>query len=148
MSHRPSFPIPGSDNDFYTETFSASGDAIIIDTGTTYPARPSAEMLAKFDQHAADGYHLDCVICQSDPRTAMELRSNVISRALKDSDWMDAEQRESLWQELDEIHAWLQKDNQPADLGVRVTIVGGEVVELDAHLESAYDDRNGDGYDF
>jgi hypothetical protein len=48
----------------------------------------------------------------ADPRTAMELRSNDISRALKDSDWMDAEQLESLWQELDEIHTWLQKDDQ------------------------------------
>lgn len=41
--------------------------------------------------------------------------------------------------------------DQPHDpeLGTRVIVSGGEMLELpDAHLESAYDDRNGDGYDF
>jgi len=30
------------------------------------------------------------------------------------------------------------------DLGARFIISGGEVLELDSHLESAYDERNGD----
>jgi hypothetical protein len=74
----------------------------------------------------------------ADFRTAMELRSNVISAALKDSDWMGEEQRESLWQEFDEIQAWLQKDDQP-ELGSRVTIRCGEVVELDQPAASKFD---------
>ena len=76
----------------------------------------------------------------ADPRTAMELRSNDISRALKDGDWMSQEQNEELWKELDEIQAWLQKDDQP-ELGSRVTIRCGEVVELDQPAATASPDE-------
>jgi hypothetical protein len=53
-------------------------------------------------------------VCQLDDpvtREAMELRSNVISAALKGDD-LEANERAELWQELAEVANWLQKDNQ------------------------------------
>jgi hypothetical protein len=56
------------------------------------------------------------------------------------------------------LHAWdvivskQDVDNTPEvepwnvieDLGAQFIVSGGEVLELDSHLESAYDERNGD----
>jgi len=115
MTHRPSFPIPGHDNEFYIEQAYANGDAWIYDTRTEHPAYGlTRDAVNKFTVHAADGYHPDCVICQADPRTAMELRSNVISAALKGDD-LTSNERAELWAELAEITTWFQKDDQDND---------------------------------
>lgn len=61
MSHRASFQIPGSDNEFYIET----QQGWIYDTETENVARYiPAKVFDKFRQHLQDGYHPDCVICR------------------------------------------------------------------------------------
>ena len=62
MSHRASFPIPNENNEFYIESI----QGWIGDTRTENVAHTlTAEMKAKFTFHLANGYHPDCVICQS-----------------------------------------------------------------------------------
>jgi len=70
ISHRASFPIPGENNEFYLE----NSQYCIVDTRTENIAHAiSDEMKAKFRAHDLEGYHADCVICQSkDPRTEAE----------------------------------------------------------------------------
>ena len=106
MSHRPSFET--GNNAFYSidldGNYRFDGDKI-------RPGQVAPWALDAFEKHAETGHHPYCVICQSDPRLAMELRSNVISAALK-SDDLTSNERAQLWDELAEIHTWLQKDDQ------------------------------------
>ena len=68
-THRASFAIPGENNEFYTET----EQGFVGDTRTMNVAHTlTREMSNRFAVHIRDGYHADCVICQSkytDPRT-------------------------------------------------------------------------------
>lgn len=79
-THRASFPIPGENNEFYTE----NSQYCIIDTRTENIAHSMTKAdTAKFAEHTRTGFHPECVIClsknvrdlaaQIDPRTPEQI---------------------------------------------------------------------------
>ena len=141
MQERDSEPLPRERDlsALYSELVARAGAVDAGQFGQSLTGMPYADKCAECLRVLA---YMDALDADqpADARTAMTLRSNVISAALKDGDgWMGQDQSEELWKELDEIQAWLQKDDQP-ELGSRVTIRCGEVVEHDRPATTAADE--------
>ena len=79
---------------------------------------------------------------ESETQTALRAekrKAREIAFAVWNASQITDEEAEALQKALDSV-----RGADAADLGTRFTISGGEVMELDSHLESQYDEMNGD----